>query len=471
VVREDALTGDSECSYVPAREFLTAPLAAPDNDAFPTRIEPGEPPTAMTTALARYKKLDGSVPARTLVWQLSGKGFESFHLAEIPVPSMGPKDILFRSDTNGICASDVKIIQQGGDHARLKSYDIARDKVVPGHEVSMTVVKAGPDADPRFKPGDRYIVQADMLEYGNAVGYGIWGGTIQYGVFDERVQKYLIRVEKDIGYSQASLVEPWACIEASYERADLQPGDESVWVVGGGGPMGQMHVLRTLSLRERGKLPRLESLVVTDVSEERLGAVRRRFEDAFRKAGVTLVALDPRAPDFEARIKEAAPAGVAYAIACAPSPDVIKAAMRHIRRYGVINLFAGIQRGTGPVFLGDIHYDQITVTGNSGSRLEDMEKMLRITERNDLDTNFSAGAVVGMKACADGIRAVAEGRITNKTILYPQLPDLPLTRIEDLPGSVKFSPEVEREVRAGRWSKRAEDEMLEALLPAGGKAG
>jgi threonine dehydrogenase-like Zn-dependent dehydrogenase len=425
----------------------------------------------MNSVLSRYKRLEDRVPATTFVWQLSGKGFENFRLETIPVPAMGPKDILFRSDTNGICASDVKIIKQGGDHARLKGYDLARDKVVPGHEISITVVKTGPNADRRFRPGDRYIVQADMLEYENAVGYGIWGGMIQYGVFDERVQKYLIKVEEDIGYSQASLVEPWACIEASYERADLQPGDETVWVIGGGGPMGQMHLLRTLSLKERGRLPALRALIVTDVSEERLAAVRKRFAAPVERAGAGLVTLDPTAPGFDALLREAAPQGVAYAIACAPSPDVIKASMKHIRRYGVINLFAGIQRGTGPVFLGDIHYDQITVTGNSGSRLEDMEKMLRITERDELDTNFSAGAVVGMKACAEGVKAVADGTITNKTILYPQLPDLPLTRIEDLPRVVKFSPAVEKEVRDGRWSKRAEDEMLAALLPAAGQGG
>ena len=421
----------------------------------------------MPSILHAYKAAGGGIPEKTLVWQLSGKGFENFRLTEIPVPRMGPKDILFRSDTNGICASDVKIIKQGGEHARLKNYDIERDKVVPGHEISITIVKVGDQADPRFRPGDRYIVQADMLEYGNAVGYGIWGGMIQYGVFDERVQKYLIRVERDIGYSQASLVEPWACIEASYERADLQSGDESVWVIGGGGPMGQMHLLRVLSVKTRGKLPALRAAIVTNVSDERLRAVRNRFETAFASADARLVTLDPTKPGFDAGLREAAPSGVAYAIACAPSPDVILAAMKHVRRYGVLNLFAGIQRGTGPVFLGDIHYDQITVTGNSGSRLEDMEKMLRITERAELDTNLSAGAVVGMKACAEGVKAVAEGLITNKTVLYPQLPDLPLTRIEDLPGMVKFSPQIEKEVREGRWSKRAEDEMLEALLSVG----
>jgi hypothetical protein len=93
-----------------------------------------------------------------------------------------------------------------------------------------------------------------------------------------------------------------------------------------------------------------------------------------------------------------------------------------------------------------------------------MEKVLRLNEQGRMDTNASAGAVVGMKACSEGVQAVAEGKITNKTILYPQLPDLPLTRIQDLPGIVKFSPEVEKEVSEGLWSQEAEKEMLDDLL-------
>jgi threonine dehydrogenase-like Zn-dependent dehydrogenase len=415
------------------------------------------------TKLTVYKASD-AVPERTLVWQLTGKGFENFQLTEISVPTPGPEDILFRSDSNGICFSDVKIINAGGEHPRLKGYNILEDKVVPGHEVSLTVLKVGPKADSRIQVGDRYIVQADMLKYDTAVGYAIWGGMIQYGTFDRRVQEYLIRVQEDIGYSQASLVEPWACIEASYERADLQPVDDSVWVLGGGGPMGQMHVLRTISLKELGKLPALTALVISDVSEERLEAVRGRFGARASSAGVELVLLDPTASDFDARMRQVAPEGVSYTVACAQIPEVVSDSRKYLRRYGVLNLFAGLKRGTGPVFLGDIHYDQHTLTGNSGSRLADMEKMLRITERGELDTNASAGAVVGMKACAEGVKAVADGTITNKTVLYPQLPDLPLTRIQDLPSVVSFSEEIEAEVRDGRWSARAEAEMLEKLL-------
>ncbi|MBN1443383.1 MAG: zinc-binding dehydrogenase [Planctomycetes bacterium] len=417
-----------------------------------------------TLKIQRYKGLQQAIPESTLVWQLTGKGFENFRLEEIPVPRMGPRDILFRSDSNGICFSDVKVVLAGPEHPRLKGYDMERDKVVPGHEISITVVKAGEEAKDRFRPGSRFIVQADMIEHDTAVGYGIWGGMIQYGVFDERVQEYLIPVEADIGYSQASLVEPWACIEASYDRADIYPTDRIVWVVGGGGPMGQMHILRTISRKRRGHLGALRSLLVTDVSDERLAAVRRRFETPAREAGLELLCINPLAGDFDAEMKKLAPSGVDYIVACAQLADVVNDARRHLARYGVLNLFAGLKRGTGPLHLGDIHYDQHTITGNSGSRLQDMEKVLRLAESGELDTDASAGAVVGMRACAEGVKAVAEGRITNKTILYPQLPDLPLTRIEDLPDIVRFSAAVERDLRSGVWSQKAETELLDALL-------
>jgi hypothetical protein len=40
--------------------------------------------------------------------------------------------------------------------------------------------------------------------------------------------------------------------------------------------------------------------------------------------------------------------------------------------------------------------------------------------------------------------------------------------VEDLPEVVDFSPEVKREVAAGKWSKDAEREMIESLLPPNG---
>jgi threonine dehydrogenase-like Zn-dependent dehydrogenase len=228
--------------------------------------------------------------------------------------------------------------------------------------------------------------------------------------------------------------------------------------------MGQMHLLRILNLCDRRRLPQLRTAIVTDVSEERLNAVRKRFATLADRAGVRLACLNPTAEGFESALERLAPQGVNYIVACAQLPDVVNDSRRHLARYGVLNLFAGIKRGCGPLNLGDLHYDQQTITGNSGSRMEDMENVLRQTERGEMDTDASAGAVVGMRACSEGVQAVAAGTIANKIVLYPQLPDLPLTRVEDLPQRVSFSPGVGREVQSGQWSRRAEMELLDALL-------
>ena len=43
-----------------------------------------------------------------------------------------------------------------------------------------------------------------------------------------------------------------------------------------------------------------------------------------------------------------------------------------MKKYGVLNLFAGFPRGKGALNMGDLHYDQHTITGNSGSTMKDL---------------------------------------------------------------------------------------------------
>ncbi len=401
---------------------------------------------------------------------MSGAGFDELRLVEIPRPRPGPEDIAFRVDSNSLCFSDTKVIAQGGGHPRLAGYDIAKDKVVLGHEMSITIAERGDKADPSFKVGDRYIVQADMLKYNTAVGYAVWGGLIQYGVFDRRVQEYLIPVAKRIGYSEASLVEPWACVEASYHRADLGDRDEILWLCGGGGPMGRMHLVRALSLKKTGACRSLRMIAVTDVSGARLASVESRYGPEAAGLGIKLVCLAPNAADFEEKMRQAMPDGADYIVALAPIPQVVEDARRRLRRYGVLNLFAGLKRGTGDVKLGDIHYDQHTITGNSGSMIEHMVKVLKMAEKGILDTNSSAGVIAGFRAAKEGLQAVASASAENKIVVYPQIMDLPLTPVEKMTDAIPNSPDGLREKLArGMWTREAEKAMIEALWkkPAG----
>jgi len=417
----------------------------------------------MSNTLQDYKSVAYDLPEEARTWQLSAAGFENLDLAQGGRRKPGPDEIAFRTDVNSICFSDVKIISAGNTHPRLIGYDIANEKIVPGHEIALTVVEVGDKVKDKYKVGDRFIVQADMLKYGKAVGYDVWGGFCDYGIFGPEVQEYLIPVTNpEAGYSEVALVEPWACVQASYARADVGELDKAVWLCGGAGPMGQMHLVRMFSVKMSGQAPNLETVLLTDISEPRLESVRKKYADMAAKAGVRFEAWNPNDSDFNTKLDELAPDGFDYLVALCPVPEVIEDAMKRLKIYGVLNLFAGFKRGTGALNMGDIHYDQITVTGNSGSRIDDMKEVLKQVESATLDTNSSAWAVVGIEGAKEGVLQVKEGKAYNKVLIYPQCKDLPLTPIEDLADQLPFQDDVKEQVRKGIWSKKAEEVLLES---------
>jgi threonine dehydrogenase-like Zn-dependent dehydrogenase len=415
----------------------------------------------MLSDLQTYKAVQYPLPETARCWQLSGAGFDKLELVEIPRRKPGPDEIAFRTDVNGICFSDVKIVSAGPGHPRLAKYNIEKEKVVPGHELALTVVEAGENAAARFKVGDRFIVQADMLKYGKAVGYDVWGGFCDYGIFGPEVQEYLIPItQTEAGYSETALVEPWACVEASYARVDMGPLDQKVWLCGGAGPMGQMHLVRTFSLKISGHTPNLETVLLTDISDARLESVQSRYAALAAQAKVKFVTLNPNEPDYEEKLDELAPEGFDFLVALCPVPPVIEAGIKRLRQYGVVNLFAGFKRGEGVLNMGDIHYDQVTISGNSGSRMDDMKAVLRKVEAGQLNTNSSAYAVVGLEGAKDGVISVRDGKAFNKVLIYSQCKDLPLTPVSDLADQLPFPADVREEVRKGHWSSKAEEVLL-----------
>jgi L-sorbose 1-phosphate reductase len=414
--------------------------------------------------IERYRKLDYTLPAKTLRWELAHGTLEDIQLVEDARPKPGADEVMFRVDTNAICFSDIKVLMNPTGHPRMAGYDLAKRKLVPGHETTITIIETGPRVAGTFKRGGRYLVQADIARTGEAVGYNIWGGMLGFGVFPPRVQEYLIPIPDDVGYSQASLVEPWACVEASYRRADYHPEDRAVLMLGGAGPMGQMHVERAISMKRAGKAPALEVVMVTDISDDRLSTVRRRYEKRAAAQGLRLSCVNVAQTALDDAMRLAGVESFEYVVALAPVEKAVMEARRKLRKYGVLNVFAGFPRGAGALNMGDLHYDQQTVTGNSGSTLEDMKRVLQLSQEGTIDTNYSTGAVGGLRAGKEALRDVAAAKSSNKIVLYNQIPDLPLTQVEDMPKRVRFTGPVREQVAEGIWTAQAEREMMDALL-------
>ena len=91
--------------------------------------------------------------------------------------------------------------------------------------------------------------------------------------------------------------------------------------------------------------------------------------------------------------------------------------------------------------------------GTSGSTVEDMRIVLDKVNGKQLDTNASVAAVSGMKGAIEGLNGVDKQRFHGKVIVYPQLTDMGLIELPDLPSNVTDH------LKDGVWTKEAEHEL------------
>jgi len=188
-----------------------------------------------TSPYDAYRAADGPVPQQALAWNLYGPGIERFgrdgqpELVDVLPP--GPEQLLVRVDAVGLCFSDVKLIRLGGEHPKLYGRDLEREPTRLGHETSVTVMAVGEELGGRFSPGQRLAIQPDIYVDGKSTAYGytIPGGLIEYHLIGPEVLAaddgaYVIAVDDRLGYAEAALTEPWACVEAAYtQRRRLSP--------------------------------------------------------------------------------------------------------------------------------------------------------------------------------------------------------------------------------------------------------
>lgn len=224
------------------------------------------------------------------------------------------------------------------------------------------------------------------------------------------------------------------------ETGELRQG-ERMLVVGAGGPMGQMHVLRALM----GGLA--ETVVAADVDDARLEALRRK---AGRYRG--FVAANPAREDLGG--------GFTYAAVMAPVPELVADALARCGTGALLNVFAGIPVGVKhPFDLDSVIERRVFLFGTSGSETRDMRTVLAKVLDGRLDTDASVAAVCGMAGAEEGLRAVERRTIDGKIVVYPCLADLPLTPLGELPGSC---PAAAAALRDGGWCLEAETALLTA---------
>ncbi len=301
---------------------------------------------------------------------------------------------------------------------------------------------------------------ADSPAVINLVGVGGFEGTAQVDVG---------RLHYDhlglVGTASGRVSDGYAPI-----RTESRPGG-SMMLMGAAGPMGQMFFQRALQTAD---CPRL--IVATSRVMDRLAYLPNKFEQLIEsRCDVTRVLVramgDQPASEFYAELlaetvdgSQANGQGFDDIIIMAPSAQVVAEAATLLAPGGVVNIFAGLPRGTkAPIPLADIAAKGIRLVGSSGSAIADLQRMLVEAESGRLDPNLSVVAVAGLSAAKEGIIGVMEQQFAGKVVVYPQVLDFPLTMLPDLQERL---PAVYARLGPNEsWTVEAERAFLAELLP------
>jgi L-sorbose 1-phosphate reductase len=313
--------------------------------------------------LERYRLGNAPIVGPNELWPLYGAGMENLgqdgHMIDVPIPDYGPDQLLVRHDAVGLCFSDIKVINLGQQHPRIFR-DIAKEPVVLGHEVILTVVGVGDRLRDQYHIGERFIVQAEIYKdkIGYAYGYMIQGGLSRYAVLDQRVLNgddgcYLLPVDPATGYAEAALAEPWACVTAAYRlryRTEIKNGG-ALWIVGTEASLGKEYTIEAGFDRDCHP----DRLLLTGVPEDFGAALQRRAADL----GVEVVVV----PDLASLpVKE-----VDDIVVLGNDPDTIETVSPFLAPFGVAAIIAEepMPRKVR-IDVGRVHYNRWVYVGGRG---------------------------------------------------------------------------------------------------------
>jgi len=230
-------------------------------------------------------------------------GVEDYRLEEIPVPAVGPGEVLVRVLATGICASDVKTHfgaarVWGGDG--MSSY--IQTPVIPGHEFVGEVVALGAGAAEKhgMSIGDwtvsEQIVPCWGCRFCKRGQYWMCQQHDIYGFIQDRAEgswaeymKYPAnainhKVPRGVKPEHAALVEPLACAIHAVERGGIQLDD--VVVIAGLGPIGTC-------MLQIARLKHPATLIALDLQPSRLALAETLGAD---------LALNPREENVVQRV-------------------------------------------------------------------------------------------------------------------------------------------------------------------------
>jgi len=305
------------------------------------------------------------------------RGVNDVRLETVPVPQIGPGELLIRVHTCGICGTDLKKIATGS-HSAPRIF---------GHETTGVVAALGEKVT-GYQLGDRVMVFHHIpcgdcyycrhkvfaqcptyKKVGATAGYeASGGGFAEYvRVMDWIVGKGVIRIPEGVSFEQASFIEPVNTCLKGIETLRLVPG-ETVLVMGQG-PIGI--ILAVLARRGGARV------ITSDLLPQR---------HTISKAFGLCENIDASTSDTVQTIRELTEGRGADAVILAVAGNgLIRPAMDATRPGGRVLLFAQTQHGEATIDPAAVCVDEKSLLGSYSASVDLQAESARFVLSREMD--------------------------------------------------------------------------------------
>ncbi len=340
-------------------------------------------------------------------------GPNDLRVEEVPVPEIGPDELLLRVLRANICGTDLRIL-----HGGHRKYSPGTTRI-PGHEVVGEIADVGAALADAYPVGRRLFVAPNMgrgdsretISGNNNLdpAYEAFGITLD-GAFAEYMrvpaaairQGNLMRVADGVDPAVAALVEPLACVWRGQNKIGVGAGD--VALVMGAGPIGVLHVM----------LARLRGATRIIVSEPAAG----RREQALALGADVVV--DPLNEDLAAVVAAGSGGrGADVIITAAPVKGLQEQALDLAAMGGRINYFGGLAKDDPTIRFNSntVHYKELIVTGTTACSTYDCLRAAEIVNSGRLDLSPLITAAYPLSEAVAAFAAAADGKNLRVTLI------------------------------------------------------
>jgi L-iditol 2-dehydrogenase len=326
---------------------------------------------------------------------------KDIRIEEIPTPTPGPKEMLVKVMSCGICGSDI-----------VEWYRLPRAPLIQGHEIGAQVIAVGKSVK-KYKPGDRVFI-APKVPCGKCyycknghypqcseIKERLPGGFAEYILVPEILIKngtYLL--PDNITFDQSTFIEPLACVVRAQRLAGVKKG-QTVLVIG----CGMSGLLNIKLAATKGC-----KIFAADINPAKLDIARQMGADTAINA----------ADDISKYLIEQTGKKADVVFLCASADSAVEQAWRCVDKGGVIVLFAVPAPDKKVIVpINDFWMKEITILTSYYCGPPDIIEAMKLIEWHSVTVDDIITHRIPLTGIVKGFQLVTDGRESIKVIIKP----------------------------------------------------